>query len=150
MSKEVPPGGDTINGQFVPAGTKIGYGMYGIFRDKKLWGNDPSIFRPERWLEEDADKLKEMDSALELIFGYGKYKCLGSNVAMMELNKVFVEVSVACSTPPDSWLLPLSLIFDELFRQFDFNIVNPMKPMRSTCHGIFFQSEFWLTAYERL
>jgi cytochrome P450 len=95
MSKEVPPGGDTIDGQFIPEGTKIGYGMYGIFHDKALWGKDPSVFRPERWLEKDPETLKEMDSTLELIFGYGKYKCLGSNVALMELNKVFVEVCTA-------------------------------------------------------
>jgi hypothetical protein len=29
-----------------------------------------------------------------LVFSYGKYACLGKNVAFMELNKVFVEVSL--------------------------------------------------------
>ncbi|KUJ10127.1 cytochrome P450 [Mollisia scopiformis] len=93
MSKAVPPEGDVINGQFVPGGTKIGYGAYGIFQDKKTWGLDADVFRPERWIEETADKLKDMESTLELIFSYGKYQCLGKNIAMMELNKIFVEVS---------------------------------------------------------
>ena len=92
MSKEVPPSGDVINNQFVPGGTKIGYGAYGIFRDKQMWGQDADTFRPERWLEASPEKIKEMESTLELIFSYGKYQCLGKSLAMMELNKIFVEV----------------------------------------------------------
>jgi cytochrome P450 len=92
MSKAVPPEGDVINGQFVPGGTKIGYGSYGIFRDRKTWGQDADVFRPERWIEESPERLKEMENTLELIFSYGKYQCLGKNIAMMELNKIFVEV----------------------------------------------------------
>lgn len=92
MSKQVPPGGDTINGLFVPGGTKIGYGAYGIYRDKGFWGEDADLFRPERWLEVDVERRKEMDACLQLIFSFGKYQCLGQNLAMMELNKVFVEV----------------------------------------------------------
>lgn len=42
------------------------------------------------------------------------------------------------------------LTSDKLLRNFDFSIVNPLDPMKSICHGIFFQSEFWLTAHERV
>lgn len=35
-----------------------------------------------------------MEKVLELVFAGGKWQCLGSNVALMELNKVFVEVSM--------------------------------------------------------
>ncbi|KAL3426423.1 cytochrome P450 [Phlyctema vagabunda] len=129
MSKEVPAGGDVINDRFVPGGTKIGYGAYGIFRNVAMWGDDADAFRPERWLDDTApDRTREMEATLELIFSYGKYQCLGKNLAMMELNKVFVE----------------------LLRNFDFQIVNPLQPIRSVCHGIFFQSEMWLTAFERV
>jgi cytochrome P450 len=92
MSKEVPPGGDVINNKFVPGGTKIGFGALGIFRNQDMWGQDADQFRPERWIECSPEKLKEMDSTLELVFGWGKYQCLGKNLAMMELNKIFVEV----------------------------------------------------------
>ena len=38
-----------------------------------------------------------MERNNDLIFGYGRFKCLGQSVALMELNKVFVEVR--CSDP---------------------------------------------------
>jgi cytochrome P450 len=97
LSKEVPPEGDTINGKFVPGGTKIGWGIFGVCRDKAIWGEDSDLFRPERWLEASAEKYKEMDSTLDLVFGYGRYQCLGKNLAFMELNKIFVEVSFESS-----------------------------------------------------
>jgi hypothetical protein len=31
---------------------------------------------------------------IRIIFVFGKHQCVGRNVALMELNKVFVEVSV--------------------------------------------------------
>jgi cytochrome P450 len=93
MAKQVPPQGDTWKGQFIPGGTKIGYCAWGIFRREDIWGADAGEFRPERWLESEGEKLKEMESALELIFSYGRWQCLGRPVALMELNKVYVEVS---------------------------------------------------------
>lgn len=93
MSKDVPPAGDTFKGTFIPGGTRIGYCAWGIFRDKEIWGDDADEFRPERWLEASPEKLKELESTLELVFSYGKWQCLGRSVALIELNKVFVEVS---------------------------------------------------------
>lgn len=95
MAKEAPPQGDTWKGMVIPGGTRIGYGAWGIFRREDLWGKDAGEFRPERWLDSSPDKLKEMESALDLIFSYGKWQCLGRPVALMELNKVYVEVSRA-------------------------------------------------------
>lgn len=94
MEKAVPPEGDTLNGRFVPGGTRIGYGAWGIFRNRKVWGEDADVFRPERWLGDDKEKVKEMEGVLGLVFGEGRWQCLGKNVALMELNKVFVEVSL--------------------------------------------------------
>lgn len=94
MSKEVPLGGDTINGHFVPEGTRIGYSGFGLFRDPGVWGADAGTFRPERWLEGSKEEIRDAEQRLELIFAYGRFQCLGRNVALMELNKIFVEVSL--------------------------------------------------------
>ena len=63
-----------------------------MFRNKKFRGPDANEFYPERWFGVEKERLKEMDDRMRLIFGFGKYKCLGKGVAMIELNKVFIEV----------------------------------------------------------
>jgi cytochrome P450 len=93
MSKTVPAGGDTLNGVFVPAGTTIGWSPFGLMRSEKIWGKDARVFRPERWLEATGEERSRMDGLVEMCFGYGRYQCLGKNIALLELGKVFVEVS---------------------------------------------------------
>jgi cytochrome P450 len=91
-SKVVPPAGDTINGVFVPGGTKIGANFSALLRNADAFSPDPASFRPERWLDAGPEQLAKMEKVQELVFGYGKYVCLGRSVAFIELNKIFVEV----------------------------------------------------------
>jgi cytochrome P450 len=93
ISKEALEGGDFIHKQFIPAGTKVAYCAWGVFRDKTIWGDDANSYRPERWLEADEDRLKLMESTAEILFSPGRWQCLGKSIALIELNKVFVEVS---------------------------------------------------------
>jgi cytochrome P450 len=97
LSKTAPPEGDTveIGGKkiFIPGGTNIGYAAWGVHRSKTVFGDDASVFRPERWLEAEKEQLAMMLRTHEYTFGYGKWSCLGKNVALMELDKVFFEVS---------------------------------------------------------
>lgn len=93
FSKQVPQEGDTINGMLVPGGTQISSCSFGIHHSKKTFGDDADIFRPERWLEAHGEALTQMTSTADLIFHFGKFQCLGKPVALMELNKIYVEVS---------------------------------------------------------
>lgn len=95
VSKKVPPGGDTLNGVFLPGGTKIGANLWAVLRSKEVFGPDATSFRPERWLEaaSNPEQLAKMERVQDLVWGYGKYVCLGKSVALIELNKIFVEVS---------------------------------------------------------
>lgn len=101
FSKNVPPGGDTVtvDGQsvFIPGGTCIGYSAGAMHHDKALYGDDAQSFRPERWFEKDAEKLVAMTRTNDLIFGDGKWQCLGKPVAMIELGKIIFEVRRDCS-----------------------------------------------------
>jgi len=99
MSKVVPPEGDTFNGVFLPGGTEIGQCAWSIMRSKKVFGDDAELFRPERWLEAKSEKLESMERTLGLLWGHGKYSCLGKNIAMMELNKVYFMVSNGSHIP---------------------------------------------------
>jgi cytochrome P450 len=83
-----------INGMFVPGRTSIGYCAIGIFRDRKTWGEDTDVFRPERFLEGELEKIRHLEQTLQLVFAQGKWQCLGQNVALIESNKVLVEVSI--------------------------------------------------------
>ena len=94
--KETPPGGDTICGVFVPEGTRVGVSSWAMQRSKTVFGPDADTFRPERWLE-DGPRRRDMDRSVELVFASGRYTCLGRPLALLELNKFFVEVCSGCS-----------------------------------------------------
>jgi cytochrome P450 len=87
-----PVEGDVYNGRHIPPGTFVGINAWGL-QLNPVFGNDAEVFRPERWMEADAQKLKEMNQVQELIFGYGNTRCLGIPIALMNLNKTIVEVS---------------------------------------------------------
>jgi cytochrome P450 len=91
--KTVPPGGDTIDGKFIPEGTQIGSSPFGIHNSKKIFGPDAEAFNPERWIQANPDSLAKMVSTVDLAFHSGKWQCLGKTVALIEFNKLFVEVS---------------------------------------------------------
>lgn len=96
--KRVPDGGDTVvvDGKpvFLPGGTNVGCAMFPLHRDKRVYGEDADEFRPERWLlEKDEAKLALMNKTQELIFGYGRYQCLGKPIALMEVGKAVFEAS---------------------------------------------------------
>lgn len=114
FSKEVPPGGDTVTvdgkSVFIPGGTCIGYSANAMHHDKALYGDDALSFRPERWFEKDPEKLMAMTRTNDLIFGDGKWQCLGKPVAVIELNKLVFEVSRGCPQPEsNSWLTHIDL-----------------------------------------
>ncbi|ROW01244.1 hypothetical protein VMCG_05973 [Cytospora schulzeri] len=107
VSKKVPPQGDTIHGHFIPGGTNISTNFSALLRSKELFGPDADTFRPERFLGLEEAKLAEMRRNVELTFGYGRWMCAGKAIAFMELNKVYFE----------------------LFRYFDFQLLEPERPM---------------------
>ena len=104
-------------------------------RDSTLFGPDEDCFRPERWLLSadggdcsSPDKLREMEQNNEVIFGYGRFKCLGQAVALIELNKIFVE----------------------LLRRFDFQLCDPKRPMELDYQiGIWVQTGMWVRVTKR-
>lgn len=69
-----------------------------------------------------------MEEAHHLVFGYGRFKCMGENIARIELNKVFFE----------------------LLRRFDWALCDPMRPMeKSHNYGLFVQKGMWVRVTEK-
>ncbi|WDK16956.1 cytochrome P450 [Colletotrichum graminicola] len=131
--KRVPDGGDTVvvDGRpvFLPGGTNISCAAWPLHLDKGIFGDDAELFRPERWLlETDEKRLMAMHRVHELMFGYGKYQCLGRPIAMMEISKTVFE----------------------LVRNFDWCLAKPDMPWKESNHaGIFIQTDMWVLASER-
>jgi cytochrome P450 len=92
LFKQTPPEGDTFKGVFIPGGTCIGHNTLAIQRSTEIFGEDVDVFRPERWIDADPAQHTKMLQTTELVFGYGRWACLGKPVAFIELNKVYVEV----------------------------------------------------------
>ncbi|KAK4653471.1 hypothetical protein QC762_506620 [Podospora pseudocomata] len=110
--KVVPRGGDTLAGYYLPGGTNIGHNTLGLTHNKKIFGEDADIFRPERFLDCRADQKTGMMRALEIIWGGGRWTCAGKNVALIELNKTAFE----------------------LMRHFDFQVVNVHNPVKERAY----------------
>lgn len=92
IMKAVGPEGDTFNGKFIPAGTRIGHSTWAVTHEPTVFGNDVDEFRPERWLDADDRTRSLMKKHTELVFGSGRWGCPGRTVAFIELQKVLVEV----------------------------------------------------------
>lgn len=151
MAKKAPPGGDTLpNGVFIPGGVDIAHSTLSMQRLPDVFGSDVDVFRPERWIEAETDPTRKasMMRAVELNFGYGRWVCIGRHIAMMELNKIFVEV---CSTLDRSGSLrPMMLTFQlQLLRHFDLQPVYPKNPLNEEDRLQFVPSKLWLRVTER-
>jgi cytochrome P450 len=125
----VRPEGDTLpDGTFIPGGTAIGLCAFGIHRNKEVYGEDAKLFRPERWFEAKGEQLARMKRTHEMVFGHGLYRCLGEQIAKLELNKAVFE----------------------LVRRFEFTMESPNKPFdREHSYGLFVQTGMWVRVVER-
>lgn len=79
LSDRVSLEDDEYNGFSFPGGTIIALYYYGLHRDPQYW-SDPEAFRPERFLNDDKQKLKAFYP-----FGSGPRLCIGNNFALSEM-----------------------------------------------------------------
>lgn len=98
------------HGRYVPAGVQMGASPFIIHRDASVFGPEPDIFRPLRWLPDAGNvwateaNVKRMER-LGMWWGYGDRECAGKNYAQMEMQKLCVEllrrfdISIAAGPP---------------------------------------------------
>ncbi|KAI0521295.1 cytochrome P450 [Xylaria bambusicola] len=123
--KQVPDSGDTICGIPIPGGTDVYVNYESLMRCEEVFGKDADIFRPERFLGSGPDVAYKV-KVLDLAFGGGYFTCLGKTLAVIEMNKVFVE----------------------LFRNFNFQTANPEKPWRREVYTTWLVHDFWTRVTE--
>ncbi|OAG37362.1 hypothetical protein AYO21_08439 [Fonsecaea monophora] len=83
LFRVVPAGGAMIAGKYFPEGAVVGINNWVAHHNKDVFGPDPDVFRPERWLEGDTTAMNRY----YLPFGVGPRSCQGLNVALMEMSK---------------------------------------------------------------
>lgn len=90
--KTAPPGGEEVGGIFYPEGTSVAICDDAVCRNKDVFGTDSDTFRPERFLEADEALNALRFRTVDVIFGTGRFQCLGKHIANMELQKSVFEV----------------------------------------------------------
>jgi cytochrome P450 len=73
-------GGVVLAGTHIPGGTRVGLNPAVVHHHKEVFGNDSGSFRPERWLDSNAEQVKLMDRCM-MAFGAGTRRCTGKNVS---------------------------------------------------------------------
>ncbi|KAF2219367.1 cytochrome P450 [Elsinoe ampelina] len=91
LERLVPKGGVELCGIHLPENTVVGVNTWVLHRNKDVFGEDSEVFRPERWIENDNDQIRDMKRNL-FTFGYGPRSCIGKNISMLEMWKVVFEL----------------------------------------------------------
>lgn len=90
LPRIVPAGGVHLCGKYIPGGTEVGCNAWTVHRDRAVFGDDVDDWIPERWLDPDEQKLKDMER-YNFVFGGGSRTCIGRHIAMLELSKLVPE-----------------------------------------------------------
>ncbi|XP_050429300.1 probable cytochrome P450 305a1 isoform X2 [Adelges cooleyi] len=77
-----------IDAYDIPKGTTILMSLHSIHHNRSRW-DDPEVFRPERFIEEDGD-IKSGDNMY--FFGFGKRRCPGEALAQRFVTLVFANL----------------------------------------------------------
>lgn len=93
----------------IKKGTMLILNLYASHRDSDVWGRNAHFFRPERWLQTNADitTCKIDDAHLILPFGAGARRCIGQFVALGEVANILGEMLTHYKIKIDSSGVPL-------------------------------------------
>lgn len=87
LERIVPSGGVSILGRYIESGTIVGCSAWVIHRRPEIFGEDVDSYRPERWIDADKERRKEMEGCM-FHFGMGARTCIGKNISLLEIYKL--------------------------------------------------------------
>ncbi|KAK7698575.1 hypothetical protein SLS64_012443 [Diaporthe eres] len=86
----VPPGGATVNGEFLPEGVSVSIPIYAASNSPANWSR-PGEFIPERWLGENPEFDGDKRDASQP-FQIGTRGCIGRNLAYSEIKLIMARL----------------------------------------------------------
>jgi cytochrome P450 len=92
MPRIVPPEGTTIAGRFIPGGSTVGINAWVAHHNTTVYGADAASWRPERWLEIEADGHGAQVEKYFFAFGMGSRTCIGKNISLLEMSKLVPQL----------------------------------------------------------
>ncbi|KAF3003237.1 hypothetical protein E8E13_010009 [Curvularia kusanoi] len=105
----VPEGGMQLGDHWLPAGTNVGLNSWVAHYNKRIFGQDAHMFRPERWEQtrvEDSERYKLME-AHYMPFGLGSRTCIGRHISTLEMAKLIPDLVKAfdftLDMPQEEW-----------------------------------------------
>ena len=78
-----------VAGQAIPSGTTVTSLMFGQLHDPIVW-TDPSVFKPERFLDPGTRRFNKKINRSNLPFSLGRRSCLGEKLALLNM---FMELT---------------------------------------------------------
>ncbi|KAH8657999.1 cytochrome P450 86A1 [Xylariales sp. PMI_506] len=122
------PNEEILCGLKIPAGVSVEMAYKPALRTKEIFGEDANMFRPERWIASSPDTLALMDETLRFVFGGpSRWECLGRGLALMQMHKVLFE----------------------LFRKFDFALIDPTSPWKAAGTRVWVIKNFFVQITQR-
>ncbi|KAK0667937.1 cytochrome P450 [Cercophora samala] len=87
MTTRLLPPGTVIGGVTLPPGTLVSMQAYTLHRDPGIYGDNPELFNPARWISGDVGSVQRMQDSLFAFGGpkEGPRTCPGQHLALMEL-----------------------------------------------------------------
>ncbi|KAJ8128639.1 hypothetical protein O1611_g4997 [Lasiodiplodia mahajangana] len=94
LPRVVPEGGDTVDGQFLPAGVIVATSPVAAGLNARNF-KDPLTFRPERWLDSSVSSEERDNLEASQPFSLGARGCLGKSLGWMEMRTTLAKIILA-------------------------------------------------------
>lgn len=86
LVRQVPAGGDTVGGEWLPGGTTVSVHAWSATHTERNWSK-PEDFIPERWTDETgSNEVDSLDASQP--FSLGPRGCIGRHLSYMELRLI--------------------------------------------------------------
>ncbi|KIW04929.1 uncharacterized protein PV09_04097 [Verruconis gallopava] len=97
--RDVPPGGVTVDGYFIPAGTVVGTSQRALHRNEQVFTN-ADAWIPQRWMKSASERASgEFDPAKWWwAFGSGAMACSGKDFALIVMKLILATIYLKFDT----------------------------------------------------